>query len=66
VGGTTTTQPQITGAKVQSGTLTITWTGGGTLQTSTDLKNWSEVPNSNGGTYSTATSGADAFFRVKE
>jgi hypothetical protein len=55
----------ITGVTVSAGTLKITWTGGGSLQSSADLKAWTDVPSSTGGTYSTATSAAHMFYRVK-
>ena len=50
---------------VGGGNLTITWTGGGSLQSSTDLKAWADVPNSSGGTFTTPLSGAHTFYRVK-
>jgi hypothetical protein len=57
---------KITGVSIASGNLTITWTGGGSLQTTADLKGWADVPNSSGGTYTTAASAAHAYYRVKQ
>jgi hypothetical protein len=59
-------QPKITSATVSSGNITIVWINGGSLQNSSDLKAWADVPNSSSGTYTTPTAGAHTFYRVKK
>jgi hypothetical protein len=47
--------------------VTITWSGGGTLQRSTDLSspaNWSNVPLSPTSPYTTPATGPGTFYRV--
>lgn len=53
-------------AKLAGGQLTITWDGGGTLQSTSDLGSgqWSAVSNASS-PYTTQTSGAPKFFRVR-
>jgi len=68
-GGAPPSGPQITATTLSGGNLTITWTGGGSLQTSTDLSTstgWTDVPNSTGGTYTTPATDKVQFFRVKQ
>ena len=47
------------------GTTVLTWSGGGTLQTSTTMapNSWSAVSNANG-QYTLPTAGTHAFYRV--
>jgi hypothetical protein len=57
-------QPQITSAVISTGTITIQWTGGGTLQSSPSLgptASWTPVDSD--GSYSESVSGTK-FFRV--
>jgi len=64
--GGTTPAPQITVSKA-SGSIHITWTNGGTLQSSAALgtaANWQDVNST--GDYTTTTTGAHLFFRVKQ
>ena len=49
-----------------NGTVTVTWSGGGTLQESTNLNspsNWANIPGATS-PYTTGTGGAQKFFRV--
>jgi hypothetical protein len=66
VGGTPPPSLKITGASISSGNITITWTGGGTLQTTTDLKTWADITGATTGTYSAAASASHAFYRVRQ
>jgi hypothetical protein len=62
--GGTTPQPQITVTK-SAGSIHITWTNGGTLQSSPAIgaaANWQDVNST--GDYTTTTTGAHIFFRV--
>ncbi len=57
---------EITGVAVAGGNVTLTWTGGGTLQSSTDLKTWSDVTGAVGGTYSAPATDAYRFYRLRQ
>jgi len=50
----------------QAGTITISWSGGGTLQTRPSLTTgtWQDVPNANSSGYTVLTTGPEAYFRV--
>lgn len=50
-----------------NGQVTISWTGSGTLQESTDLRTWTPVAGSPTSPYSTSVSGADMkFYRLAQ
>jgi hypothetical protein len=53
---------------IQNGQVTITWTGAGTLEESTDLRNWTAVPGSPAGSYtvSVGAGSGSKFYRVKQ
>lgn len=58
-------QPQLAATLNASGQVTITWTGTGTLQESTNLTDWSNVPgNPSSGYVVTPTGGDKKFYRV--
>jgi hypothetical protein len=58
---------KFTDAKVANGQVTITWTGGGLLEESTDLTTWSTVPNSPVSPYTVSTTSAPAkFYRLRQ
>jgi Concanavalin A-like lectin/glucanases superfamily len=49
------------------GQVTLTWTGEGTLQESTDLVTWTDVPGNPGSGYTvTVPAGATRFYRLRE
>jgi len=54
------------GKGTQPGTLTITWTGNGVLQTRSSLTtgSWQDVPGANSSGYTVQTTGDQAYFRV--
>ena len=60
--------PQITSATISTGTITIQWSNGGTLESTTSLSttpiNWTPTGNSSG-TFSEAATGTK-FYRVKK
>lgn len=58
-------QPRITGISRSGGSVTITWTGGGTLQSNTDLGNltgW--IPVGTGGSVTEQATAPHKFYRV--
>jgi hypothetical protein len=57
--------PKLT-VTMSGGNVTITWTNGGTLQSSTDLTTWSAVAGVTGSSYTAAASDAYRFFRVTQ
>lgn len=60
-------RPQFAKPSLQNGQLTVTWTGGGILQESTDLHTWTVVPGSPVGTYSVSVATASSkFYRVTQ
>jgi hypothetical protein len=60
-------RPQFARPSLQNGQLTITWTGGGILQESTDLHTWTVVPGSSASTYSVSIGTASSkFYRVMQ
>lgn len=58
--------PQIDSATIASGTITIKWSNGGTLESSTSITGgtWTSTGNSSG-TFSEAATGTAKFYRVK-
>jgi hypothetical protein len=64
-GQQTTTAPKFGPVQIQGGNVTITWVGGGALQSSTDLKTWTDVSGNPNGTYTTAATAAHSFYRVR-
>jgi hypothetical protein len=64
--GSNPSQIQISSVTLTGGNITITWTGGGTAQTSTDLKTWADIPGANSGSYTTAATGAHSFYRIRQ
>jgi hypothetical protein len=58
--------PQITGISISGSTITISWTGGGTLETASSLPadSWTSTGN-NSGSFSTTASASQTYFRVK-
>src|ERR1041385_4645350 len=61
--------PQITGATINNGQITILWSNGGTLEFATAVptpnSNWTSTGNSSG-TFTESTSGSAKFYRVKK
>jgi hypothetical protein len=56
--------PMITGATLAGGTITVTWTGGGTLESAASLAGpWTATGDSDGSYSKTVTAGSE-FFRV--
>jgi hypothetical protein len=53
---------------LSGGQLTITWTGTGVLQESSDLKNWTDVPGQPNGSYTVpvGTAAGGKFYRIKQ
>ncbi|MHB8521326.1 MAG: hypothetical protein ACYDH9_11300 [Limisphaerales bacterium] len=62
----TSAPPQFAAPSLRNGQVTITWTGGGTLQESTDLRNWTPVQGNPAGTYPVlvGTAAGAKFYRV--
>jgi hypothetical protein len=60
------TQPKFNAVLLQGGRFTISWTGGGALESSTDLKTWTEVSGAGPDTYTGTPSDARRFFRVRK
>ena len=59
--------PKFNSPVVGSGQVTITWTGGGTLQESTNLLNWTAVPGNPTSPYVVPVSLAPKkFYRVQQ
>ena len=56
--------PQLAIPSLKAGQLTITWTGGGVLEESTDLRNWTAVQGNPQGTYNVSAGAGDKFYRV--
>jgi hypothetical protein len=64
---TSTSAPQITSARVSTGTITIQWTGGGTLESAPSLASpitWTSTGNSTGSFSEPAT--GTKYYRVKK
>ncbi|MBI3414667.1 MAG: hypothetical protein HY043_05000 [Verrucomicrobia bacterium] len=59
-------KPKIDSATIASGTITIKWSNGGTLESATSITGgtWTSTGNSSG-TFSEAATGAAKFYRVK-
>lgn len=59
---------QFTQFSIQNGQLTMSWSGGGVLEESTDLKNWTPVSGAPAGTYTIAvgTAAGAKFYRTKQ
>lgn len=57
-----------TGATLNNGQLTITWSGTGTLEESGNLANWTTVPGNPSGTYTTpvGTTPGGKYYRLKQ
>jgi hypothetical protein len=51
---------------LSNGKLTITWTGGGTLEQSTDLDNWTDVPGNPTSPTQVDVTGGMKFYRVRQ
>lgn len=56
--------PRFTGAKLVAGKLTLTWTGSGVLEQSTDLSGWSPVPGNPGSGTQVDVTGPGKFYRL--
>lgn len=66
IGSPVTTVPAFSSIKLAAGRVEITWTGGGTLERSTALPSgWSAVAGA-ASPYSTAATGAPAFYRLRQ
>jgi hypothetical protein len=63
-----TAAPQITAVTMANGKITVTWTGGGTLQTATDVAGpWTLITTATGGTYTAdITTTENRYFRVMQ
>jgi hypothetical protein len=61
-------RPQITAVTMANGKITVTWTGGGTLQTATDVAGpWTLITTATGGTYTAdITTTENRYFRVMQ
>lgn len=59
--------PKFTGVSVANGQLTITWTGTGVLEESSNLQNWTPVSGQPAGTYTVPVAATGSrFFRLKQ
>jgi hypothetical protein len=66
IAGTPTTTPGPLSAAFQNGKVVVSWTGGGTLQTTTSLPGtWTDVPASTS-PYSVSPTGGAAFYRLRQ
>jgi hypothetical protein len=65
---TTPPAPQFSPPTIHNGQLTITWTGGGVLQESTDLHTWTAVSGNPASPYnvSIGATGGTKFYRVMQ
>jgi hypothetical protein len=57
--------PKITSATLASGTITIQWTGGGTLESAPSLSGSWTSTNDSDGSFSEAATGASRYYRVR-
>jgi hypothetical protein len=57
--------PKITGISLTGNNVTITWTGGGMLESATDFGGPWTSTNDSDGSYSETATGTHKFFRVK-
>jgi hypothetical protein len=58
-------QPVFKPVQLQGSQVTISWTGGGILESTTDFKTWSSVTGAGPDSYTTTASDSHRFFRVK-